>query len=239
MDNKRIALIIAGGNGSRMNLDIPKQFYMIKDKPLIIYTLELFQKNEFIDDIVVVCIDGWIDYLNDLIKEYNISKVKYVVNGGSCGQESTFNGITKIKENYNENSTIVIHDANRPMIDNEIISSSIEICEKYGCAVSALQSREIIMVSDNKISSNESLDREKLYRIQKPESYKLNFLIDVYDRAYKNGIVNAVATCEIVANLGEKLYFSKATDKNVKITTPEDIEIFESFLLRNSMDKNL
>lgn len=225
-----IALIIAGGSGTRMNQDIPKQFININDKPIIIYTLQEFQKHPNIDAIEVVCIDGWHDILKAYAKQFNIDKLTGIVSGGSCGQESIKNGLLSIKEKFDENDIVLIHDAIRPMVSAEIISDNIAKCMLYGSAITAIPCAEAMLETEDKVSTNSQINRDKLMRTQTPQTFRLKKLLWAHEEAKKREIKNSVATCTLMVELGEKIYFSRGSEKNVKLTTPEDLEIFKALL---------
>ena len=131
---KKIAIIIAGGRGERMGQDIPKQFLNVGEKPVIMYTLEAFQNHPNIDGIIVVCVDGWHEILSSYAKQFNITKLVSIVSGGANGQASIKKGLDEAKILYSEDDMVLIHDAIRPMISEEIISNNIVKCEKYGNA---------------------------------------------------------------------------------------------------------
>ena len=131
---KKIAIIIAGGSGKRMGQDIPKQFINVGEKPIIVYTLEAFQKHPSIDNIIVVCIDGWHDILSAYAKQFNITKLCSIVSGGNCGQESIKNGLDEAARLFDKDDMVLIHDAIRPMVSNDIISDNIAKCKLYGNA---------------------------------------------------------------------------------------------------------
>ena len=144
--SKNIALIIAGGSGTRMGLEIPKQFVNIYDKPVIIYTLEAFENHPQIDAIEVVCIEGWEDTLLSYAKKFNIKKLKWITKGGNSGQESIRNGILNLKDKISDNDNVIIHDGVRPMLDDEIISDVIVKCNMYGNGVSSMPYNEQIFL---------------------------------------------------------------------------------------------
>lgn len=123
-----VALILAGGHGSRTAQDIPKQFMNVYEKPLIIYTLENFEKHPDIDEIAVVCIDGWHEVLRAYARQYGITKLKWIVSGGGDGQESTRNGIEALREVCDEKDVILVHDAVRPFLPAEVITDAIVKC---------------------------------------------------------------------------------------------------------------
>lgn len=231
-----IALIIAGGSGQRMHQDIPKQFINVEDKPVIIYTLEAFQKHPDIDTIFVVCLDGWHEILNAYAKQFNISKLSGIVSGGENGQASIKNGIYALKEKYSDDDIVLIHDAIRPMISAEIISDNIAKCKLYGSAIAAIPCAEAMLETDNKIISNSIYNRDKLMRTQTPQAFPLRKLTWAHDEAEKRGIKNSVASCTLMIELGEKVYFSAGSEKNIKLTTIDDIEIFKALLNTKKSD---
>ena len=229
-EKKVIALLTAAGIGSRMNQDIPKQFLHINNKPLIVYTMEAFEKHPNIDAIVVVCLDGWHEILKAYAKQFNITKLKFVVGGGATGQESIKNGLDVIAQNYSDDSIVLVHDGNRGLVSQEIISDSISTYYKYGSAVAAIPCTEAVFESEDGIISDVEIPRSKLYRTQTPHTYKLSKLLWAHEEAAKRGIINTAASCSLMRALGEKVYFSKGSEKNFKITTVEDIDIFNAFL---------
>lgn len=230
-----IALIIAGGIGQRMNQDIPKQFINVNDKPVIIYTLEAFQKHPDIHQIAVVCLDGWQDILRAYAKQFNISKLNIIVKGGENGQSSIRNGIYALKEEFCEDDIILIHDAIRPMVSADIISDAIVTCKTKGNAISVIPCAEAMLKTENKLDSDKCVPRDKLMRTQTPQAFTLKKLIWAHEKALERGITNSVASCTLMIELGEKLYFSKGSEKNIKLTTVDDIEIFRALLTSESI----
>ena len=214
-----VAILTAGGIGSRTHQDIPKQFLNVDNKPIIIYTLEAFQQHPNIDEICVAILEGWDQILWAYAKQFNITKLKYVVTGGSTGQESIFNGLKAIRQ-----------DHNRPMVSQDIITDNLVKQKQYGSAVATIPCTEVVFVSENKLDSVKSIPRENLQRTQTPHSYKLGDLWDAHMKARELGITNTAASCSLMEALGKKTYFSKGSEKNLKITTVEDIEIFKALL---------
>ncbi|EAJ9112124.1 2-C-methyl-D-erythritol 4-phosphate cytidylyltransferase [Campylobacter coli] len=226
-----IALIIAGGIGARMNQSIPKQFMSINDKPIIIYTLEKFEKHPAIDEIVVVSLNGWKNLLLSYAKQFKITKLRYITKGGASGQESIKNGILKLKEFYSDDDIVLIHDAIRPNVSEEIISDAIRVINEKGSAVSVIPCNEAMLVSnDDGINSRQTYDRQKLKRTQTPQGATLKALKDLHDKAEKMGIKDSVATCTLMIETGGEIYFSIGSEKNIKITTMDDIDIFKALL---------
>lgn len=225
-----VALLTAAGTGSRMNMDIPKQFYHINNKPVILYTLEAFQTSTLIDEILVVTLPNWKEVLWAYAKQYGISKLKYVIDGGETGQESIKLGIEELRKHISFDDVVMVHDGNRPMVSSEVIADSVSTYKKHGSAVAAIPCIEAIFKSNDGVSSNVSIPREELYRTQTPHTYQLKDLLWAHDVAEEKGIKNTTATCVLMQMLGKKIYFSKGAEKNLKITTTEDIETFEAYL---------
>ena len=140
-----VAVIFAGGTGQRMNTRTrPKQFLELYGKPIIIYTLEAFESHPEIDGIVVVMLESWIDYMWELIRKYNLKKVKKVVPGGASGQESIYNGLCAAAQFYNEDDIVLIHDGVRPLIDEETITANIRGVKERGTAITVTAAIETI-----------------------------------------------------------------------------------------------
>lgn len=228
---KNIALIIAGGVGARMNQDIPKQFINVFDKPVIIYTLEVFQKHPEIDAIEVVCLEGWHELLKSYAKQFGIAKLCNIVNGGKNGQDSIRNGLQDIAKQFNDSDDIVlIHDAIRPMIDNKVISENIKICRANGNAITVIPCTAAMLKTYDSHSTTEQIPRDNLKITQTPQSFFLKDILNAHQEALNKGITNSVASCTMYIELGKKLYMSEGSEKNLKLTTTEDIEIFKALL---------
>ncbi len=225
-----IAIILAGGSGKRMGQNIPKQFLNIEDKPIIIYTMEVFQKHPNIDGIVVVCLEGWLEIMKAYAKQFNITKLIDVVVGGENGQESIKNGLMRVKKDYSKDDIVLIHDGNRPMVSEEVISDNIAKCKVYGNAITAIPCVEAILQTEDQISSTYQYNRENLKRTQTPQAFKLGDLLSAHKEAIEKGITNSVASCTLYIELGRKVFFSIGSEKNIKLTTPDDIEIFKALL---------
>lgn len=227
-----IAVIIAGGSGQRMGQDIPKQFINVYDKPVLIYTLEGFQKHPQIDAIEVVCIDGWHDIVWAYAKQFNITKLKWIISGGETSQESIRNGVFYLEDKCDKDDTIIIHDGIRPLVDETVLSDVIVKCEKYGNGVTSLPYNEQIFVADDEVSTIQYIPRETLRRVSTPQAYKFGKLDWAYHEAFEKGIgiqKSAYANTMMV-ELGERLYFAAGSDKNIKLTTKDDLEMFKAYL---------
>lgn len=227
-----VAMIIAGGKGVRTNQDIPKQFMNIKDKPIIVYTLEAFQKHPEIDAILVVCLEGWQKILWAYAKEYRIDKLKWVIPGGETGMLSIRAGVYELGQHCKDDDMVLIHDGIRPNVSQDIISSCIATCRLKGSAIAVVPCTEAILnrQNDDGNASSAQVDRASLARAQTPQAFSLGKLKWAHEEAISRGIENSVATCTLMIELGEQVHFSLGSEKNVKITTTDDIEIFEALL---------
>lgn len=226
-----IALIIAGGSGGRMKQDIPKQFLTVNEKPVIVYTLEAFQKHPEIDTIAVVCLEGWENVLQAYAKQFNIDKLEYIVRGGDCGQASIRNGIFELEKHYDKNDLVLIHDSIRPMVSAEIVSDCIVTAKKYGNAITVIPCAEAMLCTEDGESSTDQQNRDGLKRTQTPQAFKLGDIANLHREAIEKGITNSVASCTLMIELGHKVYFSSGSEKNIKLTTVDDIDIFKALLM--------
>ncbi|MFK4567210.1 2-C-methyl-D-erythritol 4-phosphate cytidylyltransferase [Enterococcus sp. UD-01] len=226
------ALIIAGGVGKRMGQDIPKQFIMVEDKPIIIYTLESFQKHPMIDRILVVCKKGWEDTLLAYAKEYNIDKLNWIIEGGNSGQESIRNGVDFLKEHSDEEDIVVIHDGIRPLVDEIVLSDVVVKSKEFGNAVTSLPYNEQIFVKETEETTKQYINRETLRRVSTPQAYKYGKLAWAYEKAFREniGISESSYTNTMMVDLGETLYFALGSDKNIKLTTQDDLQLFKGYL---------
>lgn len=231
------AIIIAGGSGHRMGQDIPKQFINVYDKPIIIYTLEGFQRHPQIDAIEVVCLDGWHDVLWAYVHQFNISKLKWIVSGGATGQESIRNGVYNLEGKVNDDDVIIIHDGIRPLVDESVLTDVIMKAQKYGNGVTSLPYNEQIFVVNpsDKNTTKQYIPRETLRRVSTPQAYKFGKLDWAYHEAFEKeiGIYGSSYTNTMMVELGETLHFAAGSDKNIKLTTKDDLEMFKGYLKKD------
>lgn len=223
-----VALLLAGGSGLRTEQDVPKQFFNVYEKPIIIYTLEVFQKHPDVDAIVVSCLDGWQEILRAYARDAGITKLQKIVQGGENGQASARNALRELKTVCREDDIVIIHDAIRPMVSPDIISDCIVKCRQYGSGLSAMRCQETIIRTEDGIKGNEGISRNDIMRVQTPQAYLYKKAMQAHEEALERGITNAVYTNTLMLELGETLYFSKGSAKNIKITTMEDVEIFKA-----------
>ena len=233
---KNIALIIAGGSGARMHQNIPKQFLTVNERPVIVYTLEAFQNHPEIDEIAVVCIEGWESVLWAYANQFNITKLKHVIPGGKNGQDSIRNGVFELEKNHSKDDVVLIHDAIRPMVSAEIISDCIRVTQLHGSAITVIPCAEAMMQTEDGLVSTGSYPRDNLKRTQTPQGFHIGKICDLHRRALQSGITNSVASCTLMIELGEQVYFSAGSEKNIKLTTVEDLDIFKALLIAKRSD---
>ena len=229
-----IAVIIAGGVGSRMGQDLPKQFINVYDKPVLIYTLESFQKHPQVDAIELVCIDGWHEIVWAYAKQFNITKLKWIVSGGKTGRESIRNGVYGLEGKANPDDNIIIHDGISPLVEPSVLSDVISKCSQYGNAVTSMPYNEQIFVinEDDETTTNKYIPRETLRRVSTPQAYRFDLLDEKYHEAYEKeiGIYGSHYTNTMMVELGVTLHFAAGSDKNIKLTTKDDLEMFKAYL---------
>lgn len=232
-----IGLIIAGGSGRRMQQEIPKQFLNVNDKPVIVYTLEAFQKHPDIDEIGVVCIEGWHEILSAYARQYKIDKLKWIVPGGENGQSSIRNGVFEAEKRYSGDDIILIHDAIRPMVSTEILSDCIIQTKKHGSAIVTVPCNTAVLRKTSDDHSNEVVPRDRLAMTQTPQAFPIKRIADAHRKALEVGITNSVASCTMMIELGEDVYFSIGSETNIKLTTTDDLKIFKALLALEGLDR--
>lgn len=229
-----IAVIIAGGMGNRMGQDIPKQFINVYDKPVLIYTLESFQRHELIDLIEVVCIDGWHDVVSAYAKQFNISKLKWIVSGGQTGQESIRNGVYNLENKVSKDDIIIIHDGIRPLVEPTVLTDVIKKAKEFGNAVTSMPYNEQIFIvnKEDETTTNQYIPRETLRRVATPQAYKFELIDQKYHEAFEKqiGIKGSSYTNTMMVELGVTLHFALGSDKNLKLTSRDDLEIFKAYI---------
>lgn len=223
-----VALILAGGSGSRTEQSVPKQFISIYEKPIIIYTLEVFQKHSDVDGIIVSCISGWQEVLKSYAAASGITKLKWIVEGGDNGQSSARNALIALENVCKGDDIVIIHDAVRPMVSQKIITDCIAKAEKFGSGLSAVRCQETIMKTEDGLAGHIGIDRNDIMRVQTPQAYRYGKVLWAHKEALDRGITDAIYTNTLMLELGEELHFSYGSNKNIKITTLEDIDIFKA-----------
>lgn len=229
-----VAIVIAGGVGKRMGHQVPKQFLNVNDKPIIIHTLDAFQQHPQIDAIEVVCLEGWEGVLEAYAKQYGISKLRWITQGGNSGQESIRNGINNLSSELNDDDYVLIHDGVRPIVDSDVISDVIRVTKEHGCGVSSMPYYEQIFLTDpnDATSTLEFIPRDQIRRVSTPQGYNYTLVRDKYEEAFSRGIGIGPNdyTNTMMVQLGVRLYFAAGSDRNIKLTTPENLEYFRAHL---------
>ena len=229
---KKIAIIFAGGSGQRVGADIPKQFLKICGREIIVHTLELFELNDNIDEIYVVCIEDWIEYLQNLISKYDITKVCKILPGGVTGQDSIFIGLKAVKED-NENAIVLIHDGVRPLVSQETINNCINCVESYNSAVPVIKCFETPIISNDGEGVQDMPIRRKMFLAQAPQGYYLNDIYNAHlrERDCNPNYNDIVDSCGLMFKQGFKSHLIEGDRGNIKVTTPDDF-----YLLLNNLN---
>ncbi|GHV26431.1 2-C-methyl-D-erythritol 4-phosphate cytidylyltransferase [Clostridia bacterium] len=227
-----IAIIIAGGSGARMNQDIPKQFLSINDKPIIIYTLDCLEHHPRIDAMLCVCIPGWVHVLWAFAKQHSIHKLRWIVEGGTSAQESIRNGLVALNGIASANDTVLLHDGIRPILDDIVLNDLLDLANRYSGIATSLPYNEQIFVTYDGQTSTESIPREIIRRVATPQAYQFGKLLDIYTRAFAEdrGIQAGTYANTLWVEYGETLYLSKGSERNIKLTTVDDLELFKAYL---------
>lgn len=224
------ALILAGGIGQRVGKDIPKQFLEVNGTPIIVYTLSVFQNHNDIDQIAVVCVKGWEDEIRKYIDVYKLNKIVRIIPGGSTSMESIMNGVFGISDIVSPEDNIIIHDSVRPLIDKHTVSDCISVCNEHGNGCASIPMQETIVKTEDRISGNINIDRSNIMRVQTPQAYRYDLLKKLYEEAKRQGITDSVYTNTLMLELGYTIFFSKGSPLNLKITTADDIDLFDVIL---------
>ena len=229
-----VAVIIAGGVGSRMGANIPKQFVQVDGKPVLFYTLEAFQNHPQIDAIEVVLIAGWEKNVERWRAQYGITKLKWIVSGGATGQESIRNGVFALEGKCNPDDVVIIHDGIRPLVEPTVLDDVIAKAREFGTGVTSMPYNEQIFLVDaaQPETTVKYIPRETLRRVATPQAYRFDLLDAKYHEAFekKIGIYGSSYTNTMMTELGVRLHFAAGSDRNIKLTTPGDIDIFKGMI---------
>ena len=222
------ALILAGGIDGRFKMDVPKQFVNVNNRPLIVYTLEAFQQHDDIDEIIVICLDGWQEMVRVYAKQFNIHKLTAILPGGKDAQESTWYGLQYLEQKMSKGDIVVIHDAIRPMVTQEIITKSMQMCRKKGMGVAATYIMDSIIHSSDGKEGYKTINRYEIMKVQTPQSFDFELIWRLHNRAIAEGKLGAWDNSSMITGLDEKVIFSEGSDLNLKINTTEDVEMFRA-----------
>lgn len=236
-----VAVIIAAGSGHRMGQDIPKQFINVFDKPVLIYTLEGFQKHPMVDAIEVVCLEGWEAVVWAYAKQFGIDKLKWIVKGGESGQESIRNGVFNLEGELSDEDIVIVHDGIRPLIEPFVLTDVIEKATEFGNAVTSMPYNEQIFVvsEDDSSTTTKYIPRETLRRVSTPQAYRFGLLDGKYHEAFEKeiGIYGSSYANTMMVELGVRLHFAAGSDKNIKLTTKDDLELFKGYISKEQKDE--
>lgn len=228
-----IAVIFAGGSGKRMNtVARPKQFLELRGKPVIIYTIELFDNHPGIDAIVVVCIEPWIPFLEKMLKKFEISKVVSIVPGGKTGQESIYNGLCAAEQysamHSSSNPVVLIHDGVRPLITDKTISDNLAKVAECGSCITCIPATETFVVKTG--GALDIPERKNSLIARAPQSFLLNDILSAHRKAISEGIFDFIDSCTMMNHYGYNLGLIEGPMENIKITTPTDYFIFRAMV---------
>lgn len=228
-----IGVILAGGTGTRVGAGIPKQFIEVRNKPILAYTLEIFQTNENIDAIEIVCHKDWVEEVEAICNKYKITKMKWLCTGGDTFQESTMNGIMNLKGKVQQDDIVVISFGVSPMTEQEDINDSIRVCKECGNAIAAVDIDLCTCIKDDEYSTTQNIIRETLKGFANPWTFRFGELCEVYEEAIRQDILKDIEphTTSLYLALGKRLWFSQSTSIQCKITRKSDLDVFEASLL--------
>ncbi len=224
------AIILAGGVGSRMGVDRPKQYLVIDEKPIIVYCLEIFEKHSDIDKIVIVVSDEWKDYVIENVEKYGITKVCGYAPAGRTRQHSIYNGLKCTEANAPETDVVIIHDAARPLVSDKIIKDCIIGAVEDDGAMPVISVKDTIYQSKDGKSIGNLLKRSELFAGQAPESFDFKKYLDIHNSVSDDEIASTAGSSEIAYRHGMKVRLVEGSERNFKITTIEDLETFETII---------
>ena len=227
---KNYVILLAGGVGKRMGTDIPKQFLEVDGKPIIVYSIENFQKNPQIEKIVVVCVKDWIDKTWELVKKYSLSKVEWIIEGGATGHDSIRNGVFFLKDKVDPDDHIIVHDAVRPVLPQKAIDEVIRVSHEKGNASSSIECHPPIVYTEDHESGITDVDREHVMLTASPQAFKYSLALKCYEQAEAEDYHTSTFTSSLLIHCHERVYFAKGTSCNIKITRKEDLALFEALL---------
>lgn len=236
-----IAVILAGGVGSRVGAGIPKQFIEVLGKPILAYTIEPFEKHPDVDAILVVCVKPYVNYLWELKEKYGFTKLRWITEGGATFQESVMNGVNFLSDKAASDDTVLFHFGASPFIKADIIGDVIKVCKEKG--TNAISTTDYLLLSGKKKTTasvsdpdnytDEYINRDTIAVMNTPHAFQYGFIVDMYKEAIRTGVIDTVEphTTTLMYAMGKKIYFSKGSQDNIKITTKEDIDLFEGYVL--------
>lgn len=226
-------MILAGGTGTRVGAKCPKQFILFDGKPVLAYTIDLFEANPNIDAVEIVCHKDWIEYVEEMVAKYGHRKVRWITNGGNTFQESTVNGVLNLKDKISADDIVVISFGVSPMTPQEDIDDSIRVCREHGNAIASKDIDLCTCIKDDEFSTTQNIIRETMKGFANPWTFRYGELLEAYETAIERDMLKDLEphTTSLYMALGKRLWFSQCTSPNVKITTKQDLDLFEGYLL--------
>lgn len=227
-----VGMLLAGGIGQRMGADVPKQFLQVNGKPIVCYPLEIMEKHPEIEVIEIVCVQDFVDDMWDIVRQYGYRKVQWITSGGATCQESTWNGLKNLKGKVSEEDIILIHMTSYPLASAESMSECIASAKKNGNGCTARPILYSAYFTDDHRTSTKQIDRDKLMLCTIPYAFRFGECAELYEKAYRErrGVDGNVFTNTLYCDYGKCIYFTKDSEWNIKITTPNDIKLMEAIL---------
>ena len=238
-----IAIITAGGTGQRMGASIPKQFIEVNGKPIILYTLEIFNNHPEIDGIIIVCCKPWMKRLQMMVNKAYMEKVVKIVEGGGESHQSVYNGLCATKlwceeQGAEASDTIVlVHDSVRPLITYDLITHNIENVRKYNNSITVIRPTETFIVEED--GKQRMLERSDIHVVRAPQSFYLDKILRLYQRAIADGKTDFKDCCSMMCEYGIAFHETEGPSTNIKITIPSDILLFRSLIELKEMQTML
>ncbi|MCL1797137.1 MAG: 2-C-methyl-D-erythritol 4-phosphate cytidylyltransferase [Eggerthellaceae bacterium] len=227
---KNVGIIFAGGVGSRMGeSSLPKQFIEVSNKPILVWTLDCFEKHPLIDEIYLACKEEWIEHTQRLLEQYKIEKVKAIVPGGNTAQHSIYNALTEARLHNTEDTLVLIHDGVRPFVTDILITNLVETALEKGNAITSTPCQETIIVSEDGINTEEVPLRRHTFSVQAPQTFFIDDVMSAYEEVRKTNpdFTDIVDACTLFDVLGREVNLVRGNVGNIKITNPEDVYILE------------
>lgn len=236
-----IAIILAGGIGTRVGAGVPKQFIDVLGKPVIAYTIGAFQEHNEIDAIEVVCVESHIDYLKEIVEKHNLTKVKWITKGGVDFQHSVINGVKNLEDKVNDDDIVLVHYAASPFVTEDIITDGIRVAKEKENSVSATPCYLLYGSNDDGEKSTQWIDRDKIMQLNAPQCFQYRYVKQLYEEAEEKKLLDKVEphTTSLMYLMNRTIYFAKGNQLNIKITTKEDIELFTTYISYKKEQKRM
>lgn len=230
MSMQNYAILLAGGVGKRMGSSIPKQFLEVDGKPIFVHTAEKFQINPQVAKIVAVCVPEWMEHLHALIEKYGLTKVQWIIRGGKTGHDSIRNGVFFLKDKISFDDYVIVHDSVRPVLSQKLIDEVIRVAHEKGNASSSIPCYPPIVYTEDFESGITDVDRDHVMLTASPQVFKYSLAYKCYQIAEREKLHDTTFTSSLLIHCGERVYFAKGSTSNIKITTKEDLALFDALL---------